>query len=122
MKKLLLIAPLLLAGCGESRDRWQRAHLLTGGDPVRGGQMIAWYGCSSCHTIPGIREANALVGPPLNSIARRDYLAGVLPNSPDNLVRWIRRPQQVHPGSAMPDLNVTERDARDIAAYLYTLR
>lgn len=49
-------------------------------------------------------------------------VAGMLRNSPANLIRWIRDPQGVVPGNAMPDMGVTEADARDIAAYLYTLR
>jgi cytochrome c2 len=40
---------------------------------------------------------------------------------PDNLVKWLRQPQNVVPGNAMPDMGVTPQDARDIAAYLYTL-
>jgi cytochrome c oxidase assembly factor CtaG len=117
---VLVLACIALASCQDS-NRWQRGHELTGGDPVRGGTLISYYGCSSCHTVPGIREANALVGPSLERIAKRDYLAGVLPNSPDNMVHWIEAPDQVHPGTAMPNLNVTTNDAKDIAAYLYTL-
>jgi cytochrome c1 len=62
------------------------------------------------------------VGPPLKGIASRVMLGGVLPNSPANMVLWLRAPQQVAPLTAMPDLGVTERDARDIAAYLATLK
>jgi cytochrome c1 len=72
--------------------------------------------------VPGVDGANGLVGPPLGTIGERTYLAGQLPNNADNMIRWIRFPQSVESGTAMPDLNVTERDARDIAAYLYTLR
>ncbi|GII94538.1 c-type cytochrome [Sinosporangium siamense] len=91
------------------------------GRPERGQALINQYGCASCHTVPGVREADALVGPPLNSFARRGYIAGELVNNAGNLVRWIRHPQAVEPGTAMPDLGVTEQDARDIAAYLLTL-
>ena len=63
-----------------------------------------------------------MVGPPLVGWARRTMVAGYLPNTPDQLVRWITAPQSVAPGNAMPNLGVTDRDARDIAAYLYTLR
>jgi hypothetical protein len=66
---------------------------LTGGSPQRGREMIRAYGCQSCHTIPGVRGVNGLVGPPLNHIARRVYIAGILPNSPDNMLRWIQNPQ-----------------------------
>ena len=90
-------------------------------DPRRGKQAIRQYACVTCHAIPGIVGANAPVGPPLKEIGTRGFIAGVLPNTPENMVRWIRHPQAVNPKSAMPDLGVTERDARDIAAYLSTL-
>jgi cytochrome c2 len=95
---------------------------LTGGDPDRGVEMIGRYGCAACHTIPGIRGANALVGPPLTRIASRSYLAGQIQNTPGNMVRWIQHPREVERGTAMPEMGVTDSDARDIAAYLYTLR
>jgi cytochrome c2 len=80
------------------------------------------YGCVSCHTIPGVRGADALVGPPLAGIASRAYIGGVLPNSPDNMMRWIREPQKIVPGNAMPEMGITEAEARDLAAFLETLR
>jgi mono/diheme cytochrome c family protein len=91
-------------------------------DAGRGRKAINQYACVTCHEIPGIVGANAPVGPPLTEIGTRGFIAGVLPNTPENMVRWIRRPQAVSPRSAMPDLGVTEQDARDIAAYLSTLR
>jgi mono/diheme cytochrome c family protein len=90
--------------------------------PARGRTAIQQYACVACHTIPGVTGPEARVGPPLGGIATRTTLGGVLPNSPENIVRWIREPQKVAPLSAMPDLGVTERDARDIAAYLSTLK
>jgi cytochrome c1 len=72
--------------------------------------------------IPGIKGADGLVGPPLILFARRTYVAGELPNTPDNLIRWIRDPPAVEPRTAMPALGLTEQQARDVAAYLYTLR
>ena len=84
--------------------------------------MIQQYGCTSCHTIPGIRGANALVGPSLEQIASRMYIAGVLPNTSENMLRWLQNPPAVDPLTAMPNLGVTEADARDMASYLYTLR
>ncbi len=89
---------------------------------ARGKRAIHQYACSTCHTIPGIVGPNAPVGPPLDGVGSRLMLGGVLPNSPENMVRWIRAPQRVAPLTAMPDLDVSERDARDIAAYLATLR
>ncbi|MET8093926.1 c-type cytochrome [Micromonospora sp. NPDC005220] len=91
------------------------------GRPDRGAQLIAQYGCGSCHTIPGIGRADGLVGPPLTRFGARSYVAGELPNNADNLQRWITDPQAVEPGTAMPNLGVSAIDAQDIAAYLYTL-
>lgn len=92
------------------------------GDAARGAIAIHQYGCTTCHRVPGIVGANAArVGPTLDGIAGRKYLGGRLPNTPDNLVRWIRHPQEVSAQSLMPDLGVTEAHARDIAAYLSKL-
>ena len=88
----------------------------------RGEQAINQYACVTCHEIPGIVGANAPVGPPLAGIGSRLMLGGVLHNSPENMVRWLREPQKFAPLTAMPDLGVSERDARDIAAYLATLK
>lgn len=117
----LLVGSVALGACGHgAADAEARA--LTGGTPARGAAAIRAYGCGSCHTIPGIPGADALVGPPLQGLVRRAYVGGVLPNTPDNLVRWIRHPRQVSPRTAMPELGVTAADARDIAAYLYSRR
>jgi mono/diheme cytochrome c family protein len=90
-------------------------------DPRRGIVALRQYGCATCHRIPGVVGADTPVGPALAHIARRGFIAGAVPNDPQGLMRWLRNPQALHPGSAMPDLGVTERDARDMAAYLYTL-
>lgn len=95
---------------------------VAGGDPGRGKLAISRYGCSACHTIPGVPGATGQVGPPLTQFSRRSIIAGQIANTPDGLVRWIRDPQAIEPGTAMPALGVTEGEARDIAAYLYTLR
>lgn len=120
LNAVLIAAAGLLCGCGENIER--RAAAMTGGDPRRGKETIRRYGCEACHSIPGVAGARGQVGPPLDRIGSRPYLAGRLPNTPDNLMHWIRDPQGIQPGTAMPDLGVTERDGRDIAAYLYTLR
>ena len=54
--------------------------------------------------------------------SRRVYIAGELPNTPENLTRWLQHPPQVEPKTAMPDMGVTDQDSRDIAAYLYSLK
>lgn len=120
---LLLGAALLFGfGFGVDDDPAETAAMMTGGQPNRGQAAIYRYGCSSCHTIPGIRGANGLVGPPLDRIGSRMYIAGVLVNTPENMMRWIRNPPAVDSKTAMPNLHVSESDTRDIAAYLYTLR
>ena len=98
------------------------AEALTGGDVEAGRAAMKTYGCDACHTIPGVVDARGLVGPPLTQIANRIYIAGVLTNTPDNLIEWIQNPPGVDPRTAMPNLGVEETAARDIAAYLYTLR
>jgi cytochrome c len=90
-----------------------------GGDAQRGADALRRYGCGACHRIPGIAGADGNVGPPLERVARRVYLAGVLANTPENMIRWIQAPQQIAPRTAMPDMQVTAGDARDIATYLY---
>lgn len=94
---------------------------IEGGEAANGPELLRQYGCVTCHEVAGVREADGEVGPPLSRIADRAVIAGQLENTPANLVRWIRFPQEVAPGTAMPDLGVTEPHARDIAAYLYSL-
>jgi cytochrome c1 len=119
-KYLLLAGCLTLAGC--SGGRVTRSYGITTGDPQHGKQLIISFGCGACHTIPGIRTARGVVGPPLLFFARRTLIAGELPNSPANLARWIRNPAAVEPHTAMPNLGITNYEANDIEAYLYTLR
>ena len=91
------------------------------GDPVRGARLAEHYGCASCHA--GLNAAPpGAVGPPLDLIGRRAYIAGQFPNTRIRMVEWLQHPQEVKPGTAMPDLGVSERDARDIATYLATLK
>ena len=120
MSRAVPIAALILcAGCG-GQSAPQTA--VAGGDASRGREFIGRYGCGACHVIPGIAAARGLVGPPLDAIGRRAYLGGILPNTPDTMVTWIRHPQRIDPRTAMPDLGVSEPEAKDIAAYLYTLK
>jgi cytochrome c len=86
---------------------------------MHGRQLIASYGCGSCHSIPGIPGADAKAAPPLDQFYQRTYIAGRLPNTWENLMHWIQDPQGVEPGTAMPNLGVTADEAYDIAAYLY---
>jgi putative membrane protein len=117
---VLIIVLLGLSACDRASgdDRYH----LAAADPDRGRVQIRRYGCGSCHSIPGIVGAAGMVGPPLANISQRVFIAGVLPNEPDNMVKWIQNPQGVDPKTAMPNMGVTTQEARDIAAYLYTLR
>ena len=116
----LAAAAVLAAACtdGGTEDIDRQV----GGRAEAGAAHILAYGCGGCHTIPGIPGARGLVGPPLTSMGRRVYVAGMLRNTPDNMVRWITDPQAIVPGNAMPDMGISAAEARDITAYLYTLR
>jgi len=107
----------ILVACGEQPAR-DRAAQVPGGNPERGARLITTYGCGSCHTVAGVRGADGMVGPPLTDVGKRTYLAGELPTGAQTMQRWIRSPQSVEPGTAMPDLGVTAQDARDLAAFL----
>lgn len=91
-------------------------------DPRTGKFLVDQYMCATCHTIPGIAGADRTVGPPLAGVGARIFIAGNLRNTPENMVRWLQHPQQVRPGSAMPDLGIGDDEAQQIAAYLSTLR
>lgn len=91
-------------------------------DAERGRKALYQYACNACHMIPGVTGSNAHVGPSLEGIGARKLIAGTLANTPENLAHWLRETQKVKPGTAMPQLGVVEEDARDIAAYLGTLR
>jgi cytochrome c2 len=113
----------LLSMCtGCERNHTGQAADLTESDVERGRVAIRYYGCPACHVIPGVPGADGLVGPPLSAIASRVYLGGTLPNTPENMARWIQRPQDIAPGTAMPNILMSEHEARDIVGYLYTLR
>lgn len=119
---LLLAMLLMLAGCTALAQTPVSEQPILAGDPEAGRLVFQTYGCHTCHTIPGVVGANSFVGPPLTAWAERSYIAGKLPNEPAYLVQWLRFPQAIEPGSAMPNMGVTEEDAVHMAAYLYTLR
>lgn len=118
MIRVAALGCLILSGCGVTPDP---PHWTPVGDAKHGQILAERMGCGSCHVIPGLQTADGMVGPPLTHFARRTIIAGVLPNTPPNLIRWIQTPQAVVPGNAMPDAQLTTTQASDIAAYLYTL-
>ena len=128
---------LFLGGCSAPpsslpRVSTERAAMLpltpapqVAGDPNRGRQLFADArivtpaGCASCHTIRGVPGATGIVGPNLTNVVLRPTLAGeTIPNNADNLVRWIMNPPALKPGALMPNLGVSDQDARDLAAFL----
>jgi cytochrome c len=124
IRSAALTAALLLALAGSIACRASTAPRLPdlSGEPERGRQLMAVYGCGACHTIPNVPGANTVVGPPLWGMADRGYIGGVLPNTEEAMVRWLMNPQAEATRTAMPNLYVTEEDARHMAAYLNTLR
>lgn len=106
----------LAAACGQEQPR------ALGGNAEQGKLLLRQFACTSCHVIPGVAGGDGKVGPPLAGVAGRVYLAGVLPNTPQTMASFIRHPQNADAKTAMPDMGVTEEQARDIVAYLYTLK
>jgi len=119
MKRILLIV-LLLTAC--NRQEKNEAQVQTGGSIDRGKAAIQRYGCQACHKVPGVDGPQGMVGPSLEHMAARNYIAGKFPNTPENMTRWLQNPQSMDPNNAMPNLSVTPADSRDITAYLYTLK
>lgn len=117
---MALFCVAVLAGCigGQQTSNDFNA---SGGNSRAGKKLIVSYGCGSCHTIPGVYTARGLVGPPLYFFGRRTMIAGELPNTPENLTRWLVNPRAVEPATAMPNLGLSTEQAQNIAAYLETL-
>ncbi len=117
---LVAIATFGLAACGQQGEAPHWAAF--GGDAARGRVVITQASCGACHLIPGVSGATGQVGPPLAHFAQRTIVAGMVPNTPKNLAFWIAHPQAVTPGNAMPNPGLTDQQANDAAAYLYSLR
>jgi cytochrome c2 len=79
-------------------------------------------GCTACHDIAGVPGVRGEVGPPLAGVRSRSIIGGALPNTPDNMMLWIENPPSIAPNTAMPNLGVTPEEARDMVAYLYSLK
>ncbi|HEY4101685.1 MAG TPA: hypothetical protein VGM20_12505 [Gemmatimonadales bacterium] len=117
MKRSIAVLLVLAMGCSRPPTTSSLA-----GDAGRGRVDVARYGCGACHVIPGVAGADGRVGPMLARFREQAIIAGHVPNTMTNLVHWLRDPQSVSPGTAMPNLGIDEPTARDIAAYIYTLR
>lgn len=92
-----------------------------GGDVERGRKALKQYNCGSCHKIPGVAGADGTKGQPLSGLVLRTDIVGALPNTPEDLVRWIQDPKSIYPETGMPVLNISKQEALDMVAYLYTL-
>jgi cytochrome c len=120
VKRVVVLVVLLLAAC--NREEKTQIKEETGGDVARGKQLVQQYGCTSCHDIPNVTGPRGMVGPPLEHVAARQFIAGKLPNAPENMIKYLQNPQAADPANAMPNLGLTPDQSRDIAAFLYTLK
>jgi cytochrome c len=118
---LIATAAIGFQATSERRDLEQRASWMTGGNPHAGQVLARGKGCGGCHEIPGVKGAHGNVGPPLTKFASRMYVGGVLLNTPEHLHQWLLDPPSIDPKSAMPNVGLKDQEARDLAAYLYTL-
>ncbi len=108
----------VLAACGKKDE----APRIAGGDAKVGKQLVEQYQCGSCHAIPDVPAARGTTGPALEGFGRRSYIAGRFPNNAGALTRWLIDPPAMKPGTLMPNLGVSQDDARHMAAFMYTLR
>lgn len=87
-------------------------------DAERGAALMLRAGCGSCHRIPGLPGAVGEVGPSLHGLRERQYLAGFLPNTPENMTAWLMHPERLQPRTVMPETGLSDAEARDVGAYL----
>ncbi|GAA0414119.1 c-type cytochrome [Massilia aurea] len=114
----LLCAAVLASGCAKEEP----ASRVSGGDPERGRLLVQQYQCAACHFIPEVQGPNGDAGPSLESMGRLSYIAGSIPNQPENMIRFLQNPPAVKPGTLMPALGITDDEARHMAAFMYSLK
>ena len=126
MKKtaIALSLAVLLTACSPERPAGAEAGAAAqpAGNAGNGRKLIDQYSCISCHMIPGIEGPHGSMGPTLEAFSRRPAIAGRIPNRPDTIAAYLQNPQAVDPQNRMPPLGITEAEARDITAYLFTLK
>jgi len=123
MRSALVILPAcaaLLGGCEETAI--PPARELVQGNSEAGRAVIHDVACGICHVIPGVPGARGAVGPSLDGFAQRSFIGGITPNRPANLMRWVRDAPSLSPETAMPPMPLSEEQAVDVVAYLYSLR
>lgn len=114
-----MLLALLTAACA---DKSGGPREIVGADPARGLEIAGKVGCAACHETPGIAWPRGETGPSLDGFGDSPLIAGRFPNQPDQLVRWVRDAPSMAPETAMPATPITEAEARDVAAWLYTLQ
>ena len=114
----MLLCAMLASACS-SQEKPSRVE---GGDPERGRLLTQQYQCAACHFIPEVQGTNGDAGPSLQYMGRLSYIAGSIPNQPENMIRFLRNPPAVKPGTLMPALGISEEEARHMAAFMYTLQ
>ena len=124
----VIIAVLIAIGAAVGAYAWSSsrqqqnrvAAALTNGDPSHGPDLIRRYGCGGCHTISAVPGADGKVAASLEELRKRVFIGGgVIRNTPENLVRWIVNPRALSSKTAMPQTGIDEKEARDVAAFLY---
>jgi len=94
-----------------------------GGDTAaaEGQEVFMHNACINCHAVAGT-VATGRFGPDLTHLATRDTIAsGAIPNSPENLRKWVADPNSIKPGSLMPPMHLNDHDLDAVTAYLTEL-
>lgn len=122
MNRVVMLALFLAIACNRPETAQQQQPVAQG-DAQRGKQFVTQYGCVVCHMMPGVEGAQGTLGPSLAGLASRPAISfGTVQNTPANLAQFIRNPASLNPQSSMPPLAIGGNDAKDIAAFLMTLR
>ncbi|MFJ6023525.1 c-type cytochrome [Brevundimonas sp. NPDC092305] len=119
---ILATIAITAAGPAACSDKTSQPRTLAGADPDRGLEIIRRTGCAACHAVPGVDWPTGAAAASLDGFGDSPLISGRLPNQPDTLVRFLRDAPSLDPQTAMPPMPLTEPEARDVAAYLYTLR
>lgn len=91
-------------------------------DTSDGKLLFVSKACVGCHTVQGIPEAQGKVGPELTHWAGNALIADTLPNTDENLRKWLKDPPAVKPATMMPNQDLTDREIDALIAFLRTLK
>jgi cytochrome c len=123
MKRVSLLLVLTTMACNRGETAKTAAAPPPIGNAARGQQLAGQYGCNVCHIVPGVDGPQGALGPSLQGVGARPAISlGMVPNTPENMVRFIQNPAAMNPQSSMPPMGMPENDAKDLAAYLLTLK